>query len=117
MYLAGLLTREESYTYLREFFQSPLFREYWDASRAQRATLQQTSEEAMTGRMADALVKELERPTRTSGGWWAPRRPPGPRPIPVPPPARADTGGCPRPYGRPGLSGNPYRSASTKPLT
>ncbi|CAM5516933.1 DUF6082 family protein [Streptomyces fumanus] len=74
VYRAGLLDREELYTYLREFFQSPLFREYWEASRAQRATLKQTSDEARIGRMVDALVKELDE--ADTDEWWVVGTPP-----------------------------------------
>ncbi|MEU1054960.1 DUF6082 family protein [Streptomyces sp. NPDC005876] len=71
---AGLLDREELYTHLREFFQSPLFREYWEASRAQRATLKQTSDEARIGHMVDALVKELDE--ADTDEWWVVGTPP-----------------------------------------
>ncbi|GAA4820265.1 DUF6082 family protein [Streptomyces ziwulingensis] len=74
LYRAGLLDVEELLKHLREFFQSPLFREYWEASRAQRATLKQTSDEARIGRLVDALVKELDEADTEE--WWVVGTPP-----------------------------------------
>ncbi|MFI9154200.1 DUF6082 family protein [Streptomyces sp. NPDC053367] len=73
-YRAEVLDRHELYTVLREFFQSPLFREYWEASRAQRATLKQSSEEATIGRMVDGLVQELDE--ADTDEWWVVGHPP-----------------------------------------
>ena len=62
LYRAGILDREELYRHLREFFQSPIFREYWEASQHMRASLNETSEEAQLGHMVDGLEgrKSLE---------------------------------------------------------
>ncbi|MBN0046504.1 hypothetical protein JS756_20830 [Streptomyces actuosus] len=74
LYRADVLDKEELYKHLREFFQSPLFREYWEASRAQRATLKQTSAEADIGRMVDGLVQELDE--ADTDEWWVVGSPP-----------------------------------------
>ncbi|MFJ6728250.1 DUF6082 family protein [Streptomyces sp. NPDC091281] len=74
LYLAGILDREELYTYLREFFQSPLFREYWEASRTQRSTIRESSEEAGIGRMIDGLVNDLDE--ADTDAWWVVGHPP-----------------------------------------
>ncbi|MFD5269405.1 DUF6082 family protein [Streptomyces sp. NPDC058335] len=74
LYRAGIVDREELYTYLREFFQSPLFREYWEASQSQRATLKQSSDEARIGHMVDGLVKDLDE--ADTDEWWVVGNPP-----------------------------------------
>ncbi|MGW0997035.1 DUF6082 family protein [Streptomyces sp. NPDC002520] len=74
LYRAEVLDREELYTHLREFLQSPLFREYWEASRAQRATLKQSSDEAQVGRMVDGLVNDLDE--ADTDEWWVVGNPP-----------------------------------------
>jgi hypothetical protein len=73
-YRAEVLDQQELYTVLREFFQSPLFREYWEASRAQRATLKESSDEARIGRMLDGLVQELD--DADTDEWWVVGNPP-----------------------------------------
>ncbi|MFD5583200.1 MULTISPECIES: DUF6082 family protein [unclassified Streptomyces] len=74
VYRAGLLTREELYSHLREFLQNPAFRDYWDASRAMRATLVESSEEARLGRMVDDLARELDE--ADTDEWWVVGIPP-----------------------------------------
>ncbi|MET7452376.1 DUF6082 family protein [Streptomyces sp. NPDC005574] len=74
LYQAGLVDREELYTRLREFFQSPLFREYWRASKTQRAALNQSSEEASIGHMVDGLVSDLDE--ADTDEWWVVGTPP-----------------------------------------
>ncbi|MBT2413680.1 hypothetical protein J7I94_24515 [Streptomyces sp. ISL-12] len=71
---AGLLDREELYAALREFFQSPVFREYWEASRHMRASLSETSEEARMGHMVDGLVQDLDE--ADTDEWWVVGTPP-----------------------------------------
>ncbi|MER6166052.1 DUF6082 family protein [Streptomyces violaceorubidus] len=71
---AGLLDREELYRTLREFFQSPVFREYWDASEHMRASLNEASEEARLGRMIDGLVHDLDE--ADTDEWWVVGTPP-----------------------------------------
>ena len=45
LYRSGL-DPEELYGHLRVFCQNPIFREYWEATKAQRASLNESSEEA-----------------------------------------------------------------------
>ncbi|WP_329349191.1 DUF6082 family protein [Streptomyces sp. NBC_01261] len=74
LYRAGILDRDELYRYLREFFQSPLFREYWEASQAQRATLSESSDEAVIGHIVDGLVTDLDE--ADTDEWWVVGTPP-----------------------------------------
>lgn len=74
LYQAELLDREELYTRLREFFQSPVFREYWEASRHMRASLDDSSVEAQLGRMVDGLVRDLDE--SDTDEWWVVGNPP-----------------------------------------
>jgi hypothetical protein len=74
LYRAGSLDREELYRHLREFFQSPVFREYWEASRHMRATLNESSVEAQLGLMVDGLVRDLDE--AETDEWWVVGDPP-----------------------------------------
>ncbi|GAA4039862.1 DUF6082 family protein [Streptomyces shaanxiensis] len=74
LYQAELLDREELYTRLREFFQSPVFREYWEASRHMRASLKESSVEAQLGHMVDGLVRDLDE--SDTDEWWVVGDPP-----------------------------------------
>ncbi|MEU9779952.1 DUF6082 family protein [Streptomyces phaeochromogenes] len=74
LYRAGILDQEELYGHLREFFQSPLLREYWEASKGQRATLKQSSDEARIGRMVDDLIRDLDE--ADTDEWWVVGNPP-----------------------------------------
>lgn len=74
VYRAGLLDREELYGHLREFFQSPIFREYWQASQHMRASLNDASEEAQLGYMVDGLVRDLDE--ADTDEWWVVGNPP-----------------------------------------
>ncbi|MFF8097090.1 DUF6082 family protein [Streptomyces sp. NPDC016675] len=76
LYRAGLLDREELYGHARELFQNPLMREYWDASRGQRATLKQSSDEARIGLLVDALINDLDE--ADTDEWWVVGTPPTP---------------------------------------
>ncbi|MBD0418174.1 DUF6082 family protein [Streptomyces sp. NPDC052309] len=71
---AGLLDREELYRHLREFLQSPAFREYWEAAKHMRASLNEASEEAQLGFMVDGLVKDLDE--ADTDDWWVVGNPP-----------------------------------------
>ncbi len=62
------------YRHLREFFQSPVFREYWEASRQMRASLNESSVEAQLGHMVDGLVKDLD--DADTDEWWVVGNPP-----------------------------------------
>jgi hypothetical protein len=74
LYRAGSLDRAELYRHLREFFQSPVFREYWEASRHMRATLNESSVEAQLGHMVDGLVRDLDE--AETDEWWVVGDPP-----------------------------------------
>ncbi|WP_395573464.1 DUF6082 family protein [Streptomyces sp. BK79] len=74
LYEAGLLDQEELFGRLREIFQTPLMREYWAASKAQRATLKETSDETRIGAMVDGLIKDLDE--ADTDEWWVVGTPP-----------------------------------------
>ncbi|SDO99851.1 hypothetical protein SAMN04487981_115160 [Streptomyces sp. cf386] len=74
LYRAGLLDQEEFYGHARELFQNPLMREYWEASKGQRATLKHSSDEARIGRMVDGLIKDLDEADTEE--WWVVGNPP-----------------------------------------
>ncbi|WP_409469234.1 DUF6082 family protein [Streptomyces sp. HC307] len=74
LYRAGILDQEELYGHLREIFQSPVLREYWEASKAQRATLKSSSDEARIGRMVDGLIRDLDE--ADTDEWWVVGNPP-----------------------------------------
>ncbi|CAA15791.1 hypothetical protein GTY87_29875 [Streptomyces sp. SID7813] len=71
---AGLLDQEGLQGRLREFFQSPVFREYWEATRNMRAALDQNSDEARLGLVVDALAKDFE--DTDTDEWWVVGTPP-----------------------------------------
>ncbi|WP_019325830.1 DUF6082 family protein, partial [Streptomyces sp. TOR3209] len=68
LYRAGLVDQEELYGHARELFQNPVMREYWEASRGQRATLKQSSDEARIGRLVDGLIRDLD--DADTDEWW-----------------------------------------------
>ncbi|MFJ8544109.1 DUF6082 family protein [Streptomyces sp. NPDC093586] len=74
LYEAGLLDQEALFGRLREIFQTPLMREYWEASKAQRATLEESSGETRMGAMVDGLIKELDE--ADTDEWWVVGTPP-----------------------------------------
>ncbi|MFC9498979.1 DUF6082 family protein [Streptomyces sp. NPDC056975] len=71
---AGVIDQKDLYGRLRDLFQSPVFREYWRASRPNRATLIYSSDEARLGRLADRLLEELEEADTEE--WWVVGDPP-----------------------------------------
>lgn len=74
LFRAEVLDQEELYIAMRELLQNPLFREYWEASKAQRANLKQSSDEASVGRMIDGLVRDLDEADTEE--WWVVGTPP-----------------------------------------
>lgn len=74
LFRAEVLDQEELYIAMRELLQNPLFREYWDASKAQRANLKRSSDEARVGRMIDGLVRDLDE--ADTDEWWVVGNPP-----------------------------------------
>ncbi|MGW1539906.1 DUF6082 family protein [Streptomyces sp. NPDC002309] len=74
LYEAGILDQEELFGRLREIFQSSVLREYWEASKGQRATLKESSTEARIGRMVDGLIRDLDEADTEE--WWVVGNPP-----------------------------------------
>ncbi len=60
LHMSGLLTKRELFGHLRELFQSPYIREYWEITRHHRLALDPASEEAEIGSMAEQLFQELQ---------------------------------------------------------
>ncbi|MDI9830704.1 DUF6082 family protein [Streptomyces sp. KAU_LT] len=74
LYRAGLIDLEEFHGHARELMHNPLMREYWEASKALRATLADSSDEAQLGRIVDQLVKDLDE--ADTDEWWVVGDPP-----------------------------------------
>ncbi|WP_327661146.1 MULTISPECIES: DUF6082 family protein [unclassified Streptomyces] len=74
LYLAGTLDLKELHGHLRELFQNPIMRDYWEASRGQRATLDQKSAEVRIGHMVDQLIKDADE--ADTDEWWVVGEPP-----------------------------------------
>jgi hypothetical protein len=74
LYRAGILDQAEFYGHARELFQNPLMREYWEASKGQRATLKDSSDEARIGRLVDGLIRDLD--DADTDEWWVVGNPP-----------------------------------------
>ncbi|MFD7685402.1 DUF6082 family protein [Streptomyces sp. NPDC059781] len=70
----GLVTLEELHGYLRITCRNPIFRSYWEATRPHRASLVESSDEARTGRMVDALIADLDE--AETDEWWVVGTPP-----------------------------------------
>ncbi|MEV1080381.1 DUF6082 family protein [Streptomyces sp. NPDC050211] len=66
-YRIGNLSRDEFFKHARGIFQSPIVREYWYATRQQRASISDT-DEADLGLMVDELLRQLE--DADSEEWW-----------------------------------------------
>ncbi|MBC9718388.1 hypothetical protein H9Y04_38280 [Streptomyces sp. TRM66268-LWL] len=62
------ITEEQFIGYVRGMLQNEVFREYWDATRAQRLTLDDESDEARIGREVDKLADLLDE--SDSDEWW-----------------------------------------------
>lgn len=73
-YRIGNVTQAELFGYLRGSLQNPVFREYWEAARPHRASLEPDSEEAKVGRMVDGLVQDLDE--ADTDEWWVVGEPP-----------------------------------------
>ncbi|WP_202455629.1 MULTISPECIES: DUF6082 family protein [unclassified Streptomyces] len=70
----GNISRSELFGYMRGLLQNQTVREYWIATRGQRATLRHGSDEAEIGHMIDDLLQELE--DADSDEWWVVGTPP-----------------------------------------
>jgi hypothetical protein len=74
LYRVGLIDLEEFHGHARELMHNPLMREYWEASKALRATLADSSDEAELGRIVDQLVTDLDE--ADTDEWWVVGDPP-----------------------------------------
>ncbi|MFF9287361.1 DUF6082 family protein [Streptomyces griseosporeus] len=72
-YRIGNVSRDEFFKHVRGFLQSPIFREYWEATRQQRASISDT-DEAELGLMVDDLVRQLDETEEER--WWVVGEPP-----------------------------------------
>ncbi|MXM67827.1 hypothetical protein GR925_31440 [Streptomyces sp. HUCO-GS316] len=73
-YRIGNVTEAELFGYLRGSLQNPVFRDYWEAARPHRASLEPDSAEAQVGRMVDKLVRDLDEADTEE--WWVVGEPP-----------------------------------------
>ncbi|MFE5025089.1 DUF6082 family protein [Streptomyces sp. NPDC056656] len=71
---SGLADQEQVRGHLRDLFQSQVFREYWRATRPNRATLPDSTDEARLGHLAECLLDELEE--ADTDEWWVVGDPP-----------------------------------------
>ncbi|GGX16141.1 hypothetical protein GCM10010297_42000 [Streptomyces malachitofuscus] len=69
----GNLTRDEFFKYARGIFQNPIVRDYWYATRQQRASIKGT-EEAELGQLIDDLLLQLDE--ADTDEWWVVGDPP-----------------------------------------
>ncbi|KOG37722.1 DUF6082 family protein [Streptomyces resistomycificus] len=74
-YRIGNLSRDEVFGRMRGLLQNPVVREYWFATRGQRATLPEGSDEAELGHMVDDLLRQLDEADIDE--WWVVGEPPG----------------------------------------
>ncbi|GGQ43942.1 hypothetical protein GCM10010145_10710 [Streptomyces ruber] len=72
-YRIGNISREEFFKHVRGFLQNPTVRDYWYATRQQRASLADT-DEAELGLMVDDLLRQLE--DADTEEWWVVGEPP-----------------------------------------
>ncbi|CAL9414815.1 DUF6082 family protein [Streptomyces sp. Tu 3180] len=70
----GALTLAELYGHVRVMSRNKIFREYWAATRHHRESLPASSDEAVLGKMMNALIEEmntlLEDPDDDGEEWW-----------------------------------------------
>ncbi|WSM42630.1 DUF6082 family protein [Streptomyces cellulosae] len=69
----GNFTLDEFYKHARAIFQNPIAREYWEATRHNRASLKGT-EEARLGELIDDLLAQLDE--ADTDEWWVVGEPP-----------------------------------------
>ena len=72
-YRTGTLNREELFGKARLLLQNVIFREYWEASRRQRASLPDDSDESSIGRLIDDVARRVD---EADVEWWAVDSPP-----------------------------------------
>ncbi|MET8683317.1 DUF6082 family protein [Streptomyces sp. NPDC004732] len=73
-YRIGNVSRVQLFGHLRGTLQNPIFREYWEMTRAARASLEEDSIEAQVGRMVDNLLHDLDE--ADTDEWWVVGTPP-----------------------------------------
>jgi hypothetical protein len=73
-YRVGVVNWEELHGHLRMICLNPIFRNYWEAHRPHRASLEDNSEEARVGRMVDILIRDLDEADTEE--WWVVGEPP-----------------------------------------
>ncbi|MFB6641592.1 DUF6082 family protein [Streptomyces chartreusis] len=73
-YQTGTLNREELYGKARLLLYNSIFREYWHASRHQRASLAAHSVESEIGRLIDGLAQMMDE--ADTAEWWVAGHPP-----------------------------------------
>lgn len=73
-YRVGNVNWQELHGHLRVLCQSELFRNYWEATRHHRDSLDPASEEARVGRMMDKIVRDLV--DADTEQWWVVGEPP-----------------------------------------
>lgn len=73
-YRAGDVNWQELYGHVRVLCQSRVFRNYWEATRHHRDSLDPSSDEARVGRMVDDLVRDLDESDTEE--WWVVGEPP-----------------------------------------
>ncbi|MFG2501973.1 DUF6082 family protein [Streptomyces sp. NPDC048441] len=73
-YRIGNVSRVELFGHLRGTLQNSIFREYWEVTRAARASLEEDSIEAQVGKMVDNLIHDLDE--ADTGEWWVVGKPP-----------------------------------------
>ncbi|MGW2552651.1 DUF6082 family protein [Streptomyces sp. NPDC001635] len=73
-YLAGYVNWQELHGHLRVLCQNPMIRDYWEATRHHRDSLDHASTEARVGRMMDGIVQDLE--DADTDEWWVVGEPP-----------------------------------------
>lgn len=59
-YRIGNLTQDEFIRYARGIFQNPIVRNYWAATRLQRASIHAGADEAAAGQLIDQLLQQLD---------------------------------------------------------
>ncbi|MFH8792035.1 DUF6082 family protein [Streptomyces sp. NPDC017941] len=73
-YRSGIVSWEELHGHLRWICTNQIFRQYWRATRHQRASLKDSSDEARVGRMTDTLIRDLDE--ADTDEWWVVGEPP-----------------------------------------
>ncbi|MFE9769249.1 DUF6082 family protein [Streptomyces sp. NPDC005808] len=73
-YLTGNVNWQEMHGHVRVLCQSRVFRDYWEATRHHRRSLDESSDEARVGRMVDNLVHDLDESDTEE--WWVVGEPP-----------------------------------------